>query len=317
MSAAAPQLALAARLRQQARATGKAKLGRVILAEMTQRHEPEAKPSQDDMPARLRVLEIEKVIRARHGAVVPDARGTDDLPSVLAYLTGAAGGRAHVDSWARRWLPWLDDAAVLQAARELSERLATGKRGPRILPADHVARLLHVSMEERTRLGLKTIGACDVPRKQRLKEAKARKQAADRERQAERRKKTGSVPRATFLATSLAVARPWEDEGISRATWYRRQRETGASRVLFSTDAVDEPVSGQFGCMEPCANEAHENSPPPARIHRMKSGPIPDQMDAIHKDAGDSPGTGGEPPAGVQRAEPAGASYEQRRVAHG
>lgn len=322
-------LAVKRRLRAQARATGEARIGDCIIGEMAQRHESGANLSSDDLLARLRVLEIEKLIRTRHGAIVPDARGTDDLPAALAYLTGAAGGRADVDTWVRRWLPWLDDQAVLQAARGLAHKLANGKRGPRILAADNVAILLNVTLAERERLGLKTIGACDLPRKQRLREARARKQIADQERQISKRRKAGVMSRADFLAVSLSFTRPWETEGISRATWYRRRRETGPSRVIGTTYAGDEPVSSQLGCMDPrTAASSNPSLDPATTATIVTKEPCfhPDDRGEEERNASAKRerGSGASPPAGVSRgAGPAGAIYgpvsstEARRTAHG
>lgn len=322
-------LALKRQLRAQARATGEARVGACVVATMATRHEPNTKLSRNDLRARIRVLEIEKLIRARHGAVVPDARDTHDLPAALAYLTAAAGGRADIDSWARRWLPWLDDPKVLQAARTLADKLTNSKRGPCILPADDVAKLLGVTLAERERLRLNTIGACDLPRAQRLQEAAARKRNADRERQAEKRRKAGARPRADEIAVSISATRPWEAEGISRATWYRRQRETTASRVIEKTYAGDAAVSAQLGCMEPCMAAASILSPDPAtappiaeREHGFRFGTeVNEENEASAKRAR---GSGASPPAGVSRgAGPAGAihepvsSTEVRRTAHG
>jgi hypothetical protein len=33
-----------------------------------------------------------------------------------------------------------------------------------------------------------------------------------------------SIPRDEYLANSLSRSKPWESEGISRATWYRRNK---------------------------------------------------------------------------------------------
>ena len=35
-------------------------------------------------------------------------------------------------------------------------------------------------------------------------------------------------PRADYEAQSLARTKPWESEGVSRATWYRRQKKHAA-----------------------------------------------------------------------------------------
>ena len=53
-----------------------------------------------------------------------------------------------------------------------------------------------------------------------------------REAEAQRRRKAGVRSRAEYEAGSLAALKPWENEGISRATWYRRARETGAWRCM-------------------------------------------------------------------------------------
>lgn len=45
-----------------------------------------------------------------------------------------------------------------------------------------------------------------------------------REGEAERRRSSGAVARDEYLGQSLQQTRPWEDSGISRATWYRRRR---------------------------------------------------------------------------------------------
>ena len=43
-------------------------------------------------------------------------------------------------------------------------------------------------------------------------------------REAERRLKAGVKPRGEYLAALASCKRPWEAEGIARATWFRRQR---------------------------------------------------------------------------------------------
>ena len=52
-----------------------------------------------------------------------------------------------------------------------------------------------------------------------------------REAQRCRRREAGVKSRAEYEAESLTRARPWEAEGVSRATWYRR-RETGVKRCM-------------------------------------------------------------------------------------
>jgi hypothetical protein len=67
----------------------------------------------------------------------------------------------------------------------------------------------------RTRLRVTTIGAIDCNKAARVKRRKERDAAAHRARW-----KIAARP------PSAASSKPWKIEGISRATWYRRQHET-------------------------------------------------------------------------------------------
>jgi hypothetical protein len=53
----------------------------------------------------------------------------------------------------------------------------------------------------------------------------------DRVRHAEKRRANGAVPRAVYEAEAVGNTKPWEAEGISRRTWYRR-RGTSASGCM-------------------------------------------------------------------------------------
>jgi hypothetical protein len=80
-----------------------------------------------------------------------------------------------------------------------------------------------VSNRERERLKLKTIRPFDMTDKQ-LKDERKEKQRAREQR---RRRAAGSRPRGA----SLARQKPWEADGISRGTWFRRRakrRETNS-----------------------------------------------------------------------------------------
>ena len=49
--------------------------------------------------------------------------------------------------------------------------------------------------------------------------------------QTEKRRAAGMTPRSIYEAQALSQSKPWEAEGISRATWYRN-RETSVSRCM-------------------------------------------------------------------------------------
>lgn len=200
-------------------------LGDVVLKEKPSRKRAKA----HDLPYSIenhRLREIEKVIRHRHGNGIPDPTGTDDVDSCYAYLRAVAMTPASqsVSSWALVWAPWADPVMLALLDREEARR-------ERMLPADAVAKLLYVTMAERTALGLKTIGACNFSRSDRQNAARQRKQERDRNRQKQKRRSEGRKDRASYEATSLSRLKPWETAGISRSAWYRAQRETGLSQI--------------------------------------------------------------------------------------
>lgn len=178
-------------------------------------------------PEMLRMREIEKVIRHRHGTFIPDPSGTDDIDLCLCYLRAVAmtPGNQDLESWCARWAPWANPQTI-----EEIEKLRIDRK--RMLKADDVARLLMVSFAERTKLKLRTIGAYDVTKIERTELAKEKKRATDKNRQKQKRIMEGRQDRASYEAASISKAKPWEILGISRAGWYRKQRETGLSRIV-------------------------------------------------------------------------------------
>ena len=193
-------------------------LGKTILAEA---------PSRSNRPYELgkhRLREIEKVIRSRHGVFVPDPCDTEDRGFCLAYVRCAAkaGTKQNMKDWCARWAPWV---TVL----ELEEISSQAGKVSGMLPADVVAKMLHVTYSERSRLSLKTIGACDVSRHHRDKLAKERKRERDRKRQEAKRRAEGRVDRKSQQAQTKTAIKPWKEMGVSRATYYRRLRETKVS----------------------------------------------------------------------------------------
>jgi uncharacterized OsmC-like protein len=54
---------------------------------------------------------------------------------------------------------------------------------------------------------------------------KGEREALHQARKQQKRRKQGMKPRAEYLAASVQQATPWKADGVSRATWYRRQRQ--------------------------------------------------------------------------------------------
>jgi hypothetical protein len=98
--------------------------------------------------------------------------------------------------------------AILEQADDMPQRRT----------ADSLARFLGVTYPQRQRLGITTIGSVDVSRRARRLMRKRKKQHY-KER---KRREQGIRP----LARCLSRIKPWEAEGMSRSTWYRKRLGT-------------------------------------------------------------------------------------------
>jgi len=152
-------------------------------------------------------------------------------------------GAAHTeDFW--RWIVgwrWHNEqnsrdpaGALILAAKRMggslteagAERiLETADALPRCCTADKLGKFLGVTYAQRQKLAITTIGSIDVNKRSRALLRK-RKNRLHNER---KRRAQGIRPRAAYEENSLVHIKPWEAEGISRRTWYRRKRGTGPS----------------------------------------------------------------------------------------
>jgi hypothetical protein len=99
--------------------------------------------------------------------------------------------------------------AVLEQADDMRQQRA----------ADRLAWFLGVTYPQRQRLGITTIGSTDINKRTRAALRKRRRRLYHEHR----RRSRGVRPRADYEANSLSRAKPWEAEGMSRRTWYRRR----------------------------------------------------------------------------------------------
>lgn len=199
-------------------------LGAVIMAEKPARAKRRRKDWQFSVEL-LRLREIEAIIRHRFNGPVSDPDGTADRETCLDFVRAAAFSLAGQDiaSWCCVFAPWATDADLVPIIAEAAKRR-------RMMRADGVAGLLHVTMVERLALNLKTIGAADVKKSTRTKFMKGRKKECDRKRREEQRRAVGMMDRASYVAQSISTAKPWEALKMSRRTWYRKGKpEVGTS----------------------------------------------------------------------------------------
>jgi hypothetical protein len=168
--------------------------------------------------------------------------GTGDLIAVIRRAEierfARAIGVADTDDFDRFLIAWhwhnarSKDCvgALMEAVRrmggiitkEFTEQLiqeAGTKR--QIRKPDPLGKYLGLTDGWRTALDIRTIGAVDISSKERARRTKER----NRIHKQNKRRERGAKPRSEYEANSILRAKPWEKEGISRATWYHRQKQ--------------------------------------------------------------------------------------------
>lgn len=175
-----------------------------------------------------RLRELERIIRDRHGATVPDTDDADCyiVPAALCFRQMAIdrGDSPSPEKvtpvlkfWCEQWAPAFCDSIPALVTKICGEKRGLGK-------ADQLGKKLRLLDTDRTRLSIRTIGAYDVDRKAREKRRLEKKRKRDRERARAKRAAKGAVTRAQYLAGCLSQSKPWEVEDISRRTYERRRK---------------------------------------------------------------------------------------------
>jgi hypothetical protein len=192
-----------------------------------------------------------------------------------ARLVGAAQTE-DFDRWLIAWI-WHNPKAkdqiwsVMEAAKQMGGEITEAKAAAIIeeasitrkhLTADNLARFLGVTYEQRQALRLTTIGSINVKRRAR-KELRKRR---DRLYQERRRRDRGARPQSE----SLSATQPWKEEGVSRRTWYRRNKPrngtggtTSSATIFLSIDDETVPPerkTASEGCFAPKEGRGHPSS---------------------------------------------------------
>lgn len=203
--------------------------------------------------ATCRLHEIERVIHLRHGGPCD----TDDAEAYFALAVHSlvsqglqrSAGRpdpvgliiAGVAAWCARWLLGLP-------RYEMMEAIDAAIAEPRFFRADTAAKVICLTMAERTAADVRTIGATDVNAEERARLRKE-KHAADAQarRDAAAREFIGPKPETVEDACARL--------GISRATFYRRRK----AAALAASAERDNPRGQQEVKNESDLQVAHEN----------------------------------------------------------
>jgi hypothetical protein len=175
-----------------------------------------------DLP-RVRLRELERLLKERRGECVPLCEFLAPMARCFRQNLCNLGKPAEVADIAERFHAHHYEYPAPGFTKAHFEAAAIAAvRRPRLESADTLGRRLCLTDEERTLLGITTIGACDVTRAQRARRRRERKRQRDRQRAARKRAERGAIPRSQYLAESKARMRPWEAMGISQRTYYRR-----------------------------------------------------------------------------------------------
>ncbi|MGY4193382.1 hypothetical protein [Bradyrhizobium sp. USDA 4520] len=177
--------------------------------------------------ARQRRNHTEKLIIDRHGGLIRQAAVADAYVLTAAECCGqilkdegkelsSAAIAERLSIWCGTWIiqSYSDEQIGLISAQ-------AAKLDGWIPPDDHVGERLKLTYDDRERLGISTIGPCDVhPEEREERRLEKRRLSAEAGRRAK-----GCKPRKDWLAEhSASRTKPWIAEGISRATYYRRKK---------------------------------------------------------------------------------------------
>jgi hypothetical protein len=167
--------------------------------------------------AAQRVAELNREFSDRYGSLVlpDDDSGRDDIEFMLHHLARRTGDPA------RRIADWLDLRSPWFIGLERATMVERVLANPLKFKADTAGKRIGLTAERRTRLKIRTIAAID----QTAAEREATRQARKRQAKRKQRRGQGAMPRAEYEQQSLSRAKPWEAEGISRRTWYRRNNQ--------------------------------------------------------------------------------------------
>ena len=177
-----------------------------------------------------------ELLHHRWFGTLPD--GQRDLWMLLAgtaisYLVPAPIVRREIVALARevtggRWSE-RETASRMGTLIRNAERAARGLRieyrGHMVDPryrfrTDTIVEMLEITEAEMRACGFRQLVSSEIRRE------------FDRQRWHERREAAGGVTRTAYLKHSLSTQKPWETQGISRRTWYRRQDGTTPSRCM-------------------------------------------------------------------------------------
>lgn len=182
----------------------------------------------------LRTGDLLKLYRHRWGACLPeDDSGRADLFEILCVTSLALNTQlvaAKMAHMIETLAPWLspDDA------RDMIDHIQSIPIFERTRTARHLGDNMRLLNWEREALRLWRMLPVDMTDEQLAEQRKAKSRA----RRAKKRRQSGGITRAEYLAELKAKSKPWDGSGLSRDQWYRRKRHEVVTQSRRGSDAT-------------------------------------------------------------------------------
>lgn len=176
------------------------------------------RPPKPQRVKSIRRAQVLRLLHHRHGAILPDDEGARDALQLLLEL-GLTGPDAL------RRAPWAQGDELERLIDAADHNWPAWAKG---IP-ERLAQRLAVTFEEKTTLALHHIGCIDASAPALEEDRRNRRRRRARERAAAKRAARDATPRDLWLARSLSQTKPWQAEGVSRRTWYRRRKAAAAT----------------------------------------------------------------------------------------
>jgi hypothetical protein len=178
--------------------------------------------TKPEMLRRIRLGDIKRLLLHRYGPTLPDDDvGRDDLFELLLCTSLRPDSAIRImRNVIEVYAPWMTEQeaeAMIQQVERIPPELRRRK-------AEYLGERFRLINDERERLAIRTIRPCDLTDEEVKKRRKARKRQRQRREAELKRRRQGQRSRTAYLASSLSRTKPWLKEGISRASWYRRQK---------------------------------------------------------------------------------------------
>jgi hypothetical protein len=172
---------------------------------------------QSEIIRRLRLGNLQKLLRDRNGPILPDDdAGREYLMELLLPISVGPNADVKMPNAIAVWAPWMAQKETGATIDQINlTPIYHRKPNARIL-----GERLRVTNWERERLKLWTIAPCDMGGEKGMDWWRKHKK---RQRMRELRRLRGQKTRAEYEANSLTRTKPWLALGISRRTWERHR----------------------------------------------------------------------------------------------